>query len=183
MRQHPPRAMVGARPQRYYAPLEQAAFQRLEHAPYLKGLLKPFKGKGELETWASHCETLREGLTALAQQVLGQARRYPLSLLPVQLSEQRTGAGTTFLRWRNPDRSAMGVALWASLIESPATPIALLPDLYALEIDRIELNMRISLVHSLARQARECARKASSAQALYTQRLARDHCTSDEVNP
>jgi len=174
---------VGARAQRYYAPLEQAAFQRLEHAPYLKGLLKPFKGKGEFETWASHCEALREGLTALAQQVLGQARRYPLSLLPVHLSEQRTGAGTTFLRWRNPDRSAMGVALWEGLIESPATPIALLPDLHALEIERVGLNMRISLVHTLARQARECASKAAKAHALYTQRLARDHFTCDEVNP
>lgn len=183
MRQQPPLAAGGARAQRYYAPLEQVAFQRLEHAPYLKGLLKPFKGKGEFETWASHCAALRESLTALAQQVLEQATSYPLNLLPVHLSEQRTGAGTTFLRWRNPDRSAMGVPLWESLIESPATPAALLPDLYALEIERIGLNMRISLVHTLARQAGECARKASSAQALYVQRLARDHFTCNEVSP
>lgn len=175
MRHPPPLAAVAGHARQYYAPLEQAAFQRLKHAPYLKGLFKPFKGKGELEAWAGCCETLREDLTALAQQALKDARSYPFNLLPVHLSEQRTGAGTTFLRWRNPDRSAMGVALWEELVESPTTPIALLPALYALEIERIGLNMRMSLVHTLARQARECARKASRAQALYTQRLARDH--------
>jgi hypothetical protein len=29
---------------RYFVPLVQTDFQRLEHAAYLKGLLKPFKG-------------------------------------------------------------------------------------------------------------------------------------------
>lgn len=29
-----------------FVALEQADFQRLEHAGYLKGLLQPFKGKG-----------------------------------------------------------------------------------------------------------------------------------------
>jgi hypothetical protein len=33
---------------RYFRPLEQPAFMRLEHAASLKGLLKPFKGKGGL---------------------------------------------------------------------------------------------------------------------------------------
>ena len=36
-----------------FVALEQADFQRLEQAGYLKGLLQPFKGKGSLETWAS----------------------------------------------------------------------------------------------------------------------------------
>lgn len=177
MSHYPPRAPAGGGAQHYYTPLEQAAFQRLEHAAYLKGLLKPFKGKGELETWAGHCEALRDGLIMLAQQVVTQANAYPFSLLPVHLTEQRTGAGTTFLRWRNPDRSAMGVALWEALIASPNTPAALVPDLYALEIERIALNMQVSLTHTLARQARQAARKASRAQARYTQRLARDHVT------
>ena len=42
-----------------FVALEQADFQRLEHAGYLKGLLQPFKGKGSLETWASRCAALR----------------------------------------------------------------------------------------------------------------------------
>ena len=94
-----------------FLPLEQADFQRLEHSGYLKGLLQPFKGKG-LEVWANQCTALRDDLIGLAQRrVLQQARAYPFSLLDVQLAQQTTGAGTTFLRWRNHDRSSMGVAL------------------------------------------------------------------------
>jgi integrating conjugative element protein (TIGR03761 family) len=66
-----------------FVALEQADFQRLEHAGYLKGLLQPFKGKGSLETWASQCAALRDDVIGLAQRrVLPQARAYPFSLLP-----------------------------------------------------------------------------------------------------
>ena len=102
-----------------FVPLGQADFQRLEHGPDLKGLLQPFKGKGSLETWANQCTALRDDLIGLAQRrVLQQARAYPFSLLDVQLAQQTTGAGTTFLRWRNLDRSSMGVTLWQHLIAS-----------------------------------------------------------------
>lgn len=149
---------------RRFEPLEQAAFQSLQHAAYLKGLLRPFKGKGELETWANDCFDLRDDLVSLAQRrVLPQSRRRPLNLLPVQLAQQSTGAGTTFLRWRNPDRSAMGVALWEALVASPDTPTLLLADLLAMEEQRIVLNMQISLLHTIARQAEECAGKVQRA--------------------
>jgi hypothetical protein len=84
----------------------------------------------------------------------------------VQLAQQTTGAGTTFLRWRNHDRSSMGVALWESLLDRPATPASLIDDLYAIELQRIALNMQISLTHSIARQALECASKAAGRSGL-----------------
>ena len=116
-----------------FVALEQADFQRLEHAGYLKGLLQPFKGKGSLETWASQCAALRDDVIGLAQRrVLPQARAYPFSLLDVQLAQQTTGAGTTFMRWRRNDRSAMGVALWQELMASTSTPVNLLVDLHAI---------------------------------------------------
>lgn len=155
-----------------FTALEQAAFQRLEHAGYLKGLLKPFKSKGALEIWASQCERLRDELIVLArQQVLAQARGHPFNLLPVQLAQQVTGAGTTFLRWRNLDRSSMGVALWQEMVANPATPPGLLGDLHAMEIQRAVLNMQISLLHTLARQARECASKLAQADNAYLRRV------------
>ncbi|WP_134631220.1 DUF3158 family protein, partial [Pseudomonas aeruginosa] len=128
----------------HFRPLEQADFIKLEQAAYLKGLLRPFKGKGPLDDWASQCHAQRDQLIALAQRrVLRQATGHPFHLLPAELAQQKTGAGTTFLRWRRPDRSAMGVALWQELIASPATPVNLLADLYALEQQRIVLNMQI----------------------------------------
>ena len=158
-------------PTRRFYPLEQADFQRLEHAASLKGLLKPFKGKGTLTEWASQCHALRDGLIELAQRrVLAQADAYPFRLLPVELAQQTTGAGTTFLRWRKPDRSAMGVALWQTLITSNATPDTLVEELYAMELQRIVLNMQISLLHTLGRQAQECASKVALAHAVYLRR-------------
>ncbi|CAB3648363.1 DUF3158 family protein [Achromobacter pestifer] len=154
-----------------FVSLQQADFQALEHASYLKGLLKPFKGKGAIDAWASECTALRDELIALAQRrVLPQAAGYPFSLLPVQLAQQVTGAGTVFLRWRNLDRSAMGVSLWQGLIASRATPDGLIDDLYAMELQRIVLNMQISLTHSIARQALECASKIAHADAVYARR-------------
>lgn len=157
-----------------FTPLEQTAFQRLEHAAYLKGLLKPFKGKGDLETWAIQCEALRDALIALGErQILPQTRRPPFDRFPVQLAQQATGAGTTFLRWRNLDRSMMGVSLWTALIDDPATPATLIDDLYTMELQRVVLNMQISLTHTLARQARACIAKAAHAEAIRQRRVDR----------
>jgi hypothetical protein len=156
---------------RLFDTLESTDFQRLEHAASLKGFLKPFKGKGELERWASQCEGLRDDLIRLAQRLVSQATTYPFSLLPVLLAQQTTGAGTAFLRWRNADRSAMGVSLWAELVNHPITPAPLLPELFALELQRIALNMQISLTHSIARQASECAEKMAQAEAIYQRRV------------
>ncbi|QQC64377.1 DUF3158 family protein [Paraburkholderia ginsengisoli] len=154
--------------------LEQTDFQRLEHAAYLKGLLKPFKSKGSLEDWASQCVAVRDDLIALAQRhVLAQVRSYPFSLLSAHLAQQTTGAGTTFLRWRNVDRSAMGVALWEALMADPKTPASLIDDLFAIELQRIVFNMQVSLAHTLARQAQDCAGKVARAEAVYHRRIDR----------
>ena len=164
-----------------FSPVEHTDFQRLEHAAYLKGLLKPFKGKGSLEDWASQCSALRDHLITLAlRRVLPQARGYPFNLLGVQLAQQSTGAGTTFLRWRNLDRSSMGVALWEGLLADPATPASLIDDLYAMELQRIALNMQISLTHSIARQALDCAGKMTQAEAAYHRRTQGHAITSKE---
>lgn len=157
---------------RYFQPLEQADFIPLEHSAYLKGLLRPFKSKGDLEIWASQCHALRDQLIELAhQRVLAQTRSHPFGLLPVELAQQRTGAGTTFLRWRKHDRSIMGVALWQEAMASTATPVNLLEDLLNLEQQRITLNMQISLLHTLGRQAQDCVNKMAQAEGAYLRRM------------
>ncbi|WP_413730207.1 DUF3158 family protein [Sodalis sp. RH22] len=154
-----------------FVSLEQADFRGLEHAAYLKGLLRPFKGKGGLEDWASQCHSLRDSLIGLAQRrVLSQTHRPPFNLLSIALAQQATGAGTTFLRWRNLDRSRMGVALWEELMDRTSL-VALLDDLLAIEQQRIALNMQISLLHTLSRQAQECASKMAQAEEVYLRRM------------
>lgn len=165
----------------YFIPLAQVDYQTLAQGAYLKGLLQPFKGKGSLATWANQCFALRDELIALAcGRVLAQARAYPFNRLPVQLCPQVTGAGTTFLRWRNVSRTSMGVALWDRLMADPATPAALRDDLLALEQQRIVLNLQISMTHGLARQAEDCARKWAHAEAIHQQRAHRSTTFEDD---
>ncbi|QIA03504.1 DUF3158 family protein [Pseudomonas fluorescens] len=152
----------------YFHPLQQSDFEQLEHTVYLKGLFEPFKGKGDLEEWAGRCIGIRDGLIRIAMEsVLVQARHYPFNLLQAQLTPHMTGAGTTYLRWRNPERTTMGVELWKRCIENKETPNLLIDDLYAMEQQRILLNMQISLTHTLARQAQDCANKMAEAAAIY----------------
>jgi hypothetical protein len=161
-------------PAHHIAKLEQTDYLNLKQAPYLKGLLKPFKGKGELEAWSGQCSELRDSVIELARRrILAQARASPFNLLPLQLSDQTTAAGTTFLRWRSIDRMSMGVALWQTVVNDPATPASLIDGLYALELHRLVLNMQISLTHSIARQAHDCAIKVAQAEAVYRQRAIR----------
>lgn len=155
----------------YFTSLEQADFIALQHAPSLKGFLKPFKGN-TLKEWASQCEQLRDQLIVLGRtHVLQQAKAYPFALLPIQMAQQTTGAGTAFLRWRTTDRSIMGVHLWDELIWNPNTSTHLIADLYAMEVQRIVLNMQISLTHTIARQSRECAEKLLHAQDVFEKRM------------
>lgn len=65
----------------------------------------------------------------------------------------------------------MGVALWQEMVGSTATPFNLLDDLHAIEQQRAVLNMQISLLHTLGRQAHECASKLAQAEAAYLRRL------------
>ncbi|KTC48730.1 integrase [Pseudomonas syringae] len=155
-----------------FQPLQQDAFVALQHAPFLKGLLKPFKGKGGMLQLAELCRSLEGDLNALAEdQVLAQANRHPYTLLPVRMVRQRTSAGTVFLRWQEMGTRQMGVNVWSNLLADPRTPESLLQDLHSMEQQRVALNMQISLVHTIGRQAAECAEKMAQADAVYTERL------------
>lgn len=56
-----------------FRPLQQTAFSSLEHATFLKGLLKPFKGKGALSQLALVSRQLMGSLIQLAnEEVLPQ---------------------------------------------------------------------------------------------------------------
>ena len=121
--------------------------------------------------FADLCRAQESDLKALAQEVLSQARRYPFTLVPVRLTEQNTRAGTQFLRWQLVTDRRMGVGVWAEMMGSPRTPESMLQDLYVMELQRITLNMQMSLLHSITKQAAECAEKMGQAEAVYTARL------------
>lgn len=152
----------------YYRVLQHDAFLVLKHADSLKGL---FKGKS-LSELASNSLTLRDELIELAKEhVLSQVKAYPFALLPVELALQTTGAGTAFLRWRKKDRSKMGVSLWEALVNEPQVSEKLISDLYLIECERIRLNMKISICHTISRRATEGEKQLQQAHHIYQRRV------------
>ncbi len=145
------------------------AYRQLEHAASLKGLLKPFKGKGELEHLAQVARDIEAQLCRLMEAVIQQAGRPPYSLLGIRLVLQNTSAGSTFLRWRTRDFSRMGVAVWERHMANPTLPQDVRDGLYRFECERIALNLQMSVVHSLFRQASTCAIKMASAEQVLRQ--------------
>ena len=145
------------------------AYRQLEHAASLKGLLKPFKGKGELDHLAQVARDIEAQLGQLMEAVTRQAGRPPYSLLGIRLVRQNTGAGSTFLRWRSRDFVRMGVAVWEQHMANPVLPPAMREGLYRFECERIALNLQMSVVHSLFRQASTCAIKMASAEQMLRQ--------------
>jgi hypothetical protein len=154
------------------------AYRQLEHAASLKGLLRPFKGKGELEHLAQVARDIEAQLCRLMEAVIQQAGRPPYSLLDTRLVLQNTGAGSAFLRWRTRDFARMGVAVWERQVANPALSPAMREGLHQLECERIALNLQMSVVHSLFRQASTCAIKMASAE-----QVLRQLTTAVEVSP
>lgn len=154
-----------------FKPLQQGAYQALQQSASLKGLLKPFKGKGELDQLAAQCTALELSVRELAQEVLDQVRQHPFGLLPVRLIEQNTAAGTSFLRWQHVQTRRMGVGVWKWQLDQPKTSRQMLQDLFALEQHRITLNMQTTILHFIGKQAAECAEKMGQAEAEFQARL------------
>ena len=154
------------------------AYRQLEHAASLKGLLKPFKGKGELEHLAQVARDIEAQLCQLMEAVIHQAGRPPYSLLDSRLVLQNTGTGSAFLRWRTRDFARMGVAVWEQQVANPALSPAMREGLYRFECKRIALNLQMSVMHSLFRQASTCAIKMASAE-----QVLRQFTTTVEVSP
>ncbi|QYN03665.1 DUF3158 family protein [Pseudomonas protegens] len=145
------------------------AYRQLEHAASLKGLLKPFKGKGELEHLAQLAREIEAQLRHLMEAVVQQAGQPPYSLLDIRLVLQNTSAGSTFLRWRTRDFARMGVAVWERQLRNKTLPQFVREELHRFECERVALNLQMSVVHSLYRQASTCAIKMASADRLLRQ--------------
>ena len=117
-------------------------------------------------------------LCQLMEAVIHQAGRPPYSLLDTRLVLQNTGTGSAFLRWRTRDFARMGVAVWEQQVTNPILSPAMREGLYQFECERIALNLQMSVVHSLFRQATTCAIKMASAE-----QVLRQLTTAVEVSP
>lgn len=129
------------------------AYRGFAQGASLKGLLKPFKGKGELQQFAETLLHLRTQVAELMAVMLTIMAQPPFSLLDLRLVVQHSATGTDLLRWRSPDFQRMGVQVWQAVVVQPHLHPELRQALYQLETNRIVLNLQMSSLQSLYRQA------------------------------
>ncbi|MBK4999977.1 DUF3158 family protein [Pseudomonas sp. S31] len=144
--------------------LSTDAYRQLEQGASLKGLLKPFKGKGELQQFAESILRLRTQVAGLMAGMLAIVAQPPFTLLDLRLVVQHSAAGTDFLRWRSRDFSRMGAEVWKQAMEQPHLAPAVREALHQLEVNRVVLNLQMSSLHSLHRQASASAHQLLDAE-------------------
>ncbi|WP_433884405.1 DUF3158 family protein [Pseudomonas vranovensis] len=154
--------------------LSADAYRELAQGASLKGLLKPFKGKGELQQFAEMILRLRIQVAELMGVMLAIVAQPPFSLLDLRLVVQHSATGTDFLRWRSPDFQRMGVAVWQEAMIHPRLHPELRQALYQLETNRVVLNLQMSSLQSLYRQAVAGVSKLEAAE------LALSHSPTEE---
>lgn len=144
--------------------LSTDAYREFAQGASLKGLLKPFKGKGELQQFADTILRLRTQVAELMGVMLAIMAQPPFVLLDLRLVIQHSATGTDFLRWRSPDFQRMGVQVWQAALLHPQLHPELRQALYQLETNRVVLNLQMSSLQSLYRQASTGVSKLEAAE-------------------
>ncbi|EIX6435351.1 TPA: DUF3158 family protein [Klebsiella pneumoniae] len=118
----------------------------------LKGLLKAFKGKGELRALVQELQALRVQLQ-LRQPMLKQAvYELPGRNVPLILCSNPARSGVSYLRWRNLDNNRSGSVALQEVIQQPDVSDELRNALMTLEWRRQVLNTQLSVVMFMLRR-------------------------------
>lgn len=150
-----------------YQSLADEDYKILAYISSLKGLLKPFNSKGELELLENNAQHVREMMKPLMQQLIRSARRYPVRQLPLIFTIGPAPSGANFLRWRNQQNNKSGTPAFSHLISDPRIPQRARDALLEIERDRIVFNMQMSVLTFIIRQTRECQEKIKQAEKLH----------------
>lgn len=147
-------------------------YRRMAHDSSLKGLLKPFKGKGDYRELE---QSAREALTTLNQmmdRLVNVSDHQQMAHRNIVLRVHKAKSGVGYLRWRTMRHAAdqsMGFQLWKKVVQDPLTGPQTRTNLLILEKQRMALNMQASVMQYIARQAAECAKKAEMADQAFSQ--------------
>lgn len=99
----------------------------------LKGLLKAFKGKGELRALVRELQTLRVQLQQLQPMLKQAVYELPGRNVPLILCSNPARSGVSYLRWRNLDNNRSGSVALQESIQQPDVSDELRDALMALE--------------------------------------------------
>lgn len=118
----------------------------------LKGLLKAFKGKGELRALMQELRALRVQLQQRQPTLKQTVYELPGRNIPLILCSNPARSGISYLRWRNLDNNRSGSVALQEAIQQPDTSDELRDALMALEWQRQVLNTQLSVVMFMLRR-------------------------------
>ncbi len=118
----------------------------------LKGLLKAFKGKGELAAVIDEISRSRSELAILQQRLVQSSQRWPVRYMPLLLCRSPARSGATFLRWRNIDNNRSGLPAMQEILASHSTNPEVKEKLLTMEYERQLLNSQVSVLTFVLRQ-------------------------------
>ncbi|EPG2414469.1 TPA: DUF3158 family protein [Klebsiella pneumoniae] len=120
----------------------------------LKGLLKAFKGKGELRALVRELQALRVQLQQLQPMLKQAVYELPGRNVPLVLCSNPARSGVSYLRWRNLDNNRSGSVALQEVIQRPDVSDELRDALMTLEWRRQVLNTQLSVVMFMLRRIR-----------------------------
>lgn len=126
--------------------------ERFARKSSLKGLLKAFKGKGELRALVQELQALRVQLQQRQPMLKQAVYELPGSNVPLILCSNPARSGVSYLRWRNLDNNRSGSVALQEAIQQPDMSDELRDALMALEWRRQVLNTQLSLVIFMLRR-------------------------------
>ena len=118
----------------------------------LKGLLKAFKGKGELRSLVQELQALRVQLQQRQPMLKQAVYELPGRNVPLILCSNPARSGVSYLRWRNLDNNRSGSVALQEAIQQPDASDELRDALMALEWRRQVLNTQLSVVMFILRR-------------------------------
>jgi len=130
-------------------------YESLARNSSLKGLLKAFKGKGELQALVQELQETQAKLQQLQPQLKQAVYELPVRTLPLILCSNPARSGVSYLRWRNLDNNRSGSAALQEVMSQHETSDTLHDALLTLEWQRQVLNMQVSVVTFMLRRIAE----------------------------
>lgn len=118
----------------------------------LKGLLKDFKGKGELRALVLELQALCVQLQQRQPMLKQAVYELPGRNVPLILCSNPARSGVSYLRWRNLDNNRSGSVALQEAIQQPDASDELRDALMALEWRRQVLNTQLSVVTFMLRR-------------------------------
>lgn len=147
----------------------QDLYKHLAHNSSLKGLLKPFKGKGDYQELEGIAREAQNKLLVMMKRMVTLTEIHQIAHQRMTLRMHRAESGQNYLRWRtfhNSASSPSGDKLWQKIVGDQLTSPQVKNNLLILERQRIAINMQAACVHSMLRQALQGQNKLALAEDL-----------------